>query len=145
MNNEILPLVETKMGRAITNSRAVADYFKKRHADVLRAIDGLDCSTEFNERNFTSVKYLDGKGEERRSFDMTRDGWVFLAMGFTGPRAAAFKEAYIARFNAMEEEPRRQHRTAFFVNEEQGLRLAADEAEKRAGEPQRKRPRCALP
>ena len=30
---------------------------------------------------------------------MTRDGFTFLAMGFTGPRAAVFKEAYIEAFN----------------------------------------------
>ena len=34
---------------------------------------------------------------------MTRDGFTFLAMGFTGARAAAWKEKYIAAFNAMEE------------------------------------------
>ena len=35
---------------------------------------------------------------------MTRDGFTFLAMGFTGPRAAVFKEAYINAFNKMEAE-----------------------------------------
>ena len=35
---------------------------------------------------------------------MTRDGFTFLAMGFTGPRAAVFKEAYIEAFNKMEAE-----------------------------------------
>ncbi|WP_395839891.1 Rha family transcriptional regulator, partial [Edwardsiella tarda] len=34
--------------------------------------------------------------------EMTKDGFVFLVMGFTGKRAAAFKEAYIAEFNRME-------------------------------------------
>jgi hypothetical protein len=33
---------------------------------------------------------------------MTKDGFVFLVMGFTGKKAAAFKEAYIAEFNRME-------------------------------------------
>jgi Rha family phage regulatory protein len=33
---------------------------------------------------------------------MTRDGFTFLAMGFTGARAAEFKERYIAEFNRME-------------------------------------------
>jgi Rha family phage regulatory protein len=90
----------------VTNSRDVAAFFGKRHADILRALDALDCSPEFNERNFASVDYLDGKGERRRSIDMTKDGFVFLVMGFTGRKAAAFKEAYIARFNEMEAELR---------------------------------------
>ena len=33
---------------------------------------------------------------------MTRDGFTFLAMGFTGKKAARFKELYIKRFNEME-------------------------------------------
>jgi Rha family phage regulatory protein len=38
--------------------------------------------------------------------DMTRDGFTFLVMGFTGKDAAAWKEKYIAAFNAMEAELR---------------------------------------
>ena len=34
---------------------------------------------------------------------MTRDGFVFLVMGYRGKKAAQFKEAYIKRFNEMEE------------------------------------------
>ena len=36
-------------------------------------------------------------------FNMTRDGFVFLVMGYRGKKAASFKEAYIKRFNEMEE------------------------------------------
>ena len=38
---------------------------------------------------------------------ITRDGFVFLVMGFTGKTAAKFKEAYIRAFNVMEERLRR--------------------------------------
>ena len=34
---------------------------------------------------------------------MTKDGCVFLVMGFTGKEAALFKEQYIAAFNEMVE------------------------------------------
>jgi hypothetical protein len=37
-------------------------------------------------------------------YEMTRDGFTFLAMGFTGKEAARWKEAYIAAFNAMAEQ-----------------------------------------
>ena len=37
---------------------------------------------------------------------MSKDGFTFLAMGFTGTKAARFKEAYIAQFNAIEAELR---------------------------------------
>ena len=34
--------------------------------------------------------------------EMTRDGFTFLVMGFTGAKAAQFKEQYISEFNKME-------------------------------------------
>ncbi|MGI9701007.1 Rha family transcriptional regulator [Pseudomonas aeruginosa] len=34
---------------------------------------------------------------------MTRDGFTFLCMGFTGEEAARWKEAYINAFNKMEQ------------------------------------------
>lgn len=89
-------------GRAVTTSIALADYFTKRHDDVLKKIRILDCSPEFNARNFAAVEYTDAKGEQRPAYHITRDGFAFLAMGFTGKRAAIFKENYIIAFNKME-------------------------------------------
>ena len=40
-------------------------------------------------------------------YNITRDGFVLLAMGFTGPKAMRFKIAYISAFNKMEEALRR--------------------------------------
>jgi len=41
-------------------------------------------------------------GVQYTSCDMTKDGFTLLAMGYTGPKALEFKQAYIERFNAME-------------------------------------------
>jgi Rha family phage regulatory protein len=89
-------------GHAVTTSIAIADYFTKRHDDVLKKIRALECSPEFNARNFAEVEYTDAKGEKRPAYQITRDGFAFLGMGFTGKRAAAFKENYITAFNHME-------------------------------------------
>lgn len=88
------------------SSRDVADRFEKNHKDVMRSVKNLDCTPIFNQRNFAPVEYIDNKGEKRPQYLMTRDGFTFLAMGFTGKKAAAFKEAYINEFNRMEEELR---------------------------------------
>ncbi|ECW0107016.1 transcriptional regulator [Salmonella enterica subsp. enterica] len=96
------PQVTVENGRAVTTSVAVAEYFRKMHKDVLKKIDNIDCSVEFNERNFAPVEYIDAKGEKRPAYQITKNGFVFLVMGFTGKRAAAFKEAYIAEFDRME-------------------------------------------
>lgn len=89
-------------GHPAATSLQIAEHFGKNHRDVLRAIDNLDCSPEFSERNFALAGYLDEQGKPRKSYTLTRDGFVFLCMGFTGKEAAAWKEKYIAAFNAME-------------------------------------------
>ncbi|HAZ0265801.1 TPA: peptidase [Shigella sonnei] len=95
-------------GQAVTSSLAVADFFSKRHDDVLKKIRILDCSPEFCARNFaeTSILVHQPNGGTRKlpCYHITRDGFAFLAMGFTGKRAAQFKEAYINAFNQMEKQ-----------------------------------------
>ena len=98
------PEISIINGQVVTSSLAVACYFSKRHDDVLKKIRALECSKEFNARNFAAVEYVDAKGECRPAYQITRDGFAFLAMGFTGKRAARFKEAYINAFNQMEKQ-----------------------------------------
>jgi Rha family phage regulatory protein len=104
-------LVVIDNGKVITDTLTVAEVFGKRHADVIRAVENLECSDEFNERNFALVKYRDKKGENRPKYNITRDGFTFLVMGFTGKDAAKFKEDYIRAFNLMEEELKKRNNT----------------------------------
>ena len=89
-------------GKLTVSSMMVAEHFKKRHDNIIRTIQGLEIPEDFNALNFEDVKYIDAKGEERPAFNMTRDGFVLLVMGFTGKRAMAWKIKYIEAFNAME-------------------------------------------
>jgi len=100
----IAPEVRVAHGQALTTSLNIAQVFAKRHTEVLRSIRDIDCSEEFRQRNFASANYLDAQGKFRPMYDITRDGFTFLAMGFTGKEAARFKEAYITAFNRMEAE-----------------------------------------
>ncbi len=97
------PEITITNGRVVTTSIAIAEFFDKRHDDVLKKIRLMDCST-FNARNFADVTYTDAKGEQRPMYQITKNGFVFLVMGFTGKKAAAFKEAYIAEFDRMEKQ-----------------------------------------
>ncbi|ENB0845594.1 Rha family transcriptional regulator [Escherichia coli] len=103
------PDVTIENGRAVTTSVAVADFFRKMHKDVLKKIDNLECSEKFSERNFAPAEYLDEQGKKRPMYQITKNGFVFLVMGFTGKKAAAFKEAYIAEFDRMETELRQNN------------------------------------
>ncbi|EJN7561718.1 Rha family phage regulatory protein [Escherichia coli] len=91
-------------GQAVTSSLAVANFFSKRHDDVLKKIRTLECSASFTARNFSVSDYTDCTGRKLPCYQITRDGFAFLAMGFTGKRAAQFKEAYINAFNQMEKQ-----------------------------------------
>ncbi|EGC2409456.1 transcriptional regulator [Escherichia coli] len=103
------PEITIANGRAVTSSLAVAEYFRKPHKDVLAKISRLDCSAEFTERNFSPSEYTDSTGRKLPMYQITKNGFVFLVMGFTGKKAAAFKEAYIAEFDRMEKELRQNN------------------------------------
>ena len=90
-------------GIARIDSLTVANIFNKRHDNVVRDIRELDCSEEFRLLNFEESSYINAQGHRQPCYNMTRDGFVFLVMGYRGKKAAAFKEMYIRRFNEMEE------------------------------------------
>ena len=90
-------------GQAKTTSYAVAQAFGKRHSDVLRSIKNMKCSHSFRERNF-ALCFENNKlqnGKPGKFYQMTKDGWMFLVMGFNGEKADAVKEQFIDAFNWM--------------------------------------------
>ena len=98
--------------QAVTTSLKIAETFGKEHKDVLKALKSLECSELFRERNFALSKYTYKNGNITKTvplYYITRDGVAMLAFGFTGKRAAHFKEAYINAFNAMEAKLRESH------------------------------------
>lgn len=113
MNLLPIELVTLAGDQLVTDSLRVARHFGKNHRDVLRAVDRLDCSDDFRLRNFAQTvthrpNPSGGKPIPGRVIQMTKDGFMFLAMGFTGHEAALIKEAYIAAFNTMAEQLERR-------------------------------------
>lgn len=100
--------VKVNDGTPVTTSMQVAKVFGKRHNHVLRAIQNIECSPEFSSTHFwVHDRVIDiGKGATRKSkyYEMSKDGFIFLVMGFTGEKAAQFKEMYINAFNEMHEQ-----------------------------------------
>lgn len=92
--------------QAMTSSLLVAKEFGKAHAKVMRDIENLNCSDEFRLANFGDSSFKNEQGREFPMLTMTKDGFSFLVMGYTGKKAARFKEAYINAFNKMESEIR---------------------------------------
>lgn len=86
----------------VVSSLDIAETFGKEHRRVLQDIREIGCSEEFRLHNFVQSSYENSQGKQQPMFLVTRDGFVLLAMGYTGELAMRFKEAYIKQFNAME-------------------------------------------
>lgn len=105
------PTISLMGNTPTTTSLALSQHFGKLHKNILRDIESLECSAEFSELNFEPAEYIDAQKKPRPMYRITRDGFVFLAMGFTGKQAAEWKEKYIAAFNLMEQTLRGQYLT----------------------------------
>ncbi len=126
------PALSIRNGHPVVTSLRVAESFGKRHNNVLKAIRALPCSPEFRALNFeqTFVETPIPNGATRRDtiIEMTRDGFTIIAMGFTGKDAVAWKERYIAAFNAMEAKLRAQELDRLVQRDTSGrVRTAADD------------------
>ena len=93
--------------RLITTSLKVAEVFEKEHARVLRDIRELPCSEDFRNGNFAESSYINSQNKKQPMYQITKDGFVLLVMGYTGEKAMKFKEDYINAFNTMENELKR--------------------------------------
>ena len=89
-------------GNDVTTSLLVAEVFGKEHSKVVRDIESLSCSASFNAANFGVITYIDSRNREQTAYEMTKDGFSFLVMGYTGAKAGEFKEKFINEFNRRE-------------------------------------------
>ena len=103
------PAVTIYNGIPTVLSTNIADVFGKRHDHVLRDIESiLKTTPEERLNNFIKINIEKpanfGNGVVKyRAYALTKEGFTFLAMGFTGTKAAQFKWAYIDEFKRMEE------------------------------------------
>lgn len=88
-NNEVQVVVELVMenNQPMASSLVVAELFEKHHKNVLRDINELEIPDDYRQLNFEPSSYLNKQNKEQPPFNMTRDGFSLLAMGFTGKKA----------------------------------------------------------
>ncbi|HHD0449330.1 TPA: Rha family transcriptional regulator [Campylobacter coli] len=110
-NQEVI--FENKDEQVFCTSLDVAKVFDKEHKNILRDIENilndlreigdLQCKLNF-ELSFKVRKIQGFKGRERKYpyYNLTRDGFSLLAMGFTGKEALQWKILFINAFNEME-------------------------------------------
>jgi len=95
-----------KDGHPVATSLKVAEAFNREHRTVLQAIRDMECSPQFRQQNFLQMAHfranpVTGGQTESPCYEMTKNGFLFLAMGFTGQKAALLREGYIRAFDEL--------------------------------------------
>lgn len=92
----LIQYIYSKGGDLRTDSRKVAQVFEKEHKHVLRAIRNLHCDPRFRRENYFVCHEISEaqNGKPLIYFEMTRKGFLFLAVGFTGSFAGRVKQEY---------------------------------------------------
>ena len=103
------PIVATDQNHVFTTSLVLAEKFEKNHFHVIRDIELIikNCPDKhFSESNFglRNYQYTTGKNQGRTApmYNLTRQGFTMVAMGFTGKKAFLWKIAFINAFDRME-------------------------------------------
>ncbi|RXI55512.1 phage antirepressor Ant [Clostridium tetani] len=132
--------ISNKDGQLVVSSRQVGKDFEKRHNDVVRTIEEKikTLTTEnFTVNNLFIPSSFNHNGNEYKEYLLTRDGFTFIVMGFTGAKADGWKLKYIEAFNKMEKtlkepkqlSPLEQLRLQYEVIEEQQEKLEEHDKE----------------
>lgn len=119
-NPDDLTIFITRDGsELVTDSRAVALAFKKRHKNVLQTIERMSGNCRpliaaHARLNFQPGSYADAQGQPRPLYRMTAKGLSELAMSFAGDDA---REVRIRFLNAFEEVSQRLARADRSITE----------------------------
>lgn len=90
----------------ITNSLLVAEKFQKQHKHVLEDIkkileDGRNLGNPFYCKK---KEYINDQNKKQPYYEMDKDFFTLLVMGYNNKTALEFKIKYIQKFNQMEQE-----------------------------------------
>lgn len=102
--NEIKINFEIVKNQVFINSLDLAKVFKKRHDNIIQTIENLP-QDEFKTLNFEISSSIRKNGlfeKDTKFYNLTRDGFSLLVMGFTGEKAYKWKIEFIKAFNEME-------------------------------------------
>jgi Rha family phage regulatory protein len=93
-------------GINVTDSREISEITGKRHDNLMRDINGyVEVLTTSKLRAldfFIESNYVDGKGETRPCYLLTKQGCEMVANKMTGKKGVLFTAEYVQAFNKME-------------------------------------------
>jgi Rha family phage regulatory protein len=100
--------------KVITSTVQIADYFGKRHSNIIRILTAL---SKMGVLKIEPIYYLDQQGRKQKYYELNRDQFLLVVFGFTGIKAVRFKADFIKLFNLYEAE---------LIEWQQGRRIAVD-------------------
>lgn len=119
------PAITVCNGLATVLTTNISAVFEKNHRHVLRDVEDIIQRTPEDRRgNFIPVELERpsnlGKGIVKyKAYALTKAGFTFLAMGFTGEKADRFKWAYIDEFERMEQALKNPPAPAYITDAQQ--------------------------
>lgn len=100
--------IQIKDRQTVTTSEIVAKVFGKQHKNVLRDIKSLldDCDEDFAKLNFELCFKINElqNGRPTPYYNLTKNGFMLLVMGYKSKKAMGIKISYIKAFDYMAEE-----------------------------------------
>lgn len=110
-------IVFIENNEVVTDSLMVAEVFGKEHKNVIRDIEKLLETGVVSLLNFQESTYINERARQYKKYNLTKDGFTLLVMGFTGKEALKFKMMYIDEFNRMEQELKNRNLDSFMIDD----------------------------
>ncbi len=109
MNNSLIPqnlqsAVTLVNGVPTTNSLLVAQEYGKEHRNVISAIEyTMEQAVDylFVIENIWEINIPDSQGKSRKAYEMTEEGFLIVAAGFTGEKALNLRVSFAKLFKKM--------------------------------------------
>lgn len=118
--NNVNVAFEVVNDEVFATSLQIAEVFEKNHPEILRLIRSLPVD-DFMAQNFKESSYLNKQNRKQPCYNLTRDGFSLLVMGFTGEKAYKWKVEFIKAFNMMEAGLKRQS-VSRYINQINGYK-----------------------
>lgn len=116
----------------VVSSRIVAEVFGRRHRDLVSTIESKIkylTAKNITVHKFFIPSHFEHRGNIYKEYYMTKDGFSFIVMGFTGRDADKWKLKYIDAFNNMEGLIRERQSTEWLMTRKQGKLVRRSETD----------------
>lgn len=93
-------LVNTETDVPTTTTKLIADKFGKEHRQILDAVRRIQRDVpDFGRANICASSYTSEQNKKLKCFELTKDGYMMVAMGLTGKKATLWKVKFLNAFN----------------------------------------------